>query len=327
MLQFFRNNQLSTLPLVVVYFCIFYVALWLQPTSAVDTSQWSQLSQFVNNLLGNTPTSQRVLWGLLVLVQVFGLNFTVNTYKLSKRYTFISAVSLVLVYGFIPFDLNALPLVMSNTFLLLALYHVLGCYDKKGASGPVFNSGFWLSVAALFDWSASIFAIFIFFAWLLQRSFNWREFVLWYMGLTIPIFWAWLYFFIYGDTSLWLSTDISGRYAFPQLSIQGWPQWLALGIWGVLVLWCLINLSQIQQKTTLQEQKHISSLAIMLVNAPLTVFLFAHAGTAQLTCLVLPVAALMSLQIQVISSNARAELSHWFLFMAAAAIQYQFLFK
>lgn len=331
MLQFFRNNQLSTIPLVLLYFLFFYTATWLapQPLEVVQTqlqTQWGTLSNAIGRLLGGSITAYQILWAGLVLAQAFSLNYLVNQYKLSKRYSFVTAAIVILCYNFVPVELSQLPILLGNSFLMLAIYSLFACYDKKPTDGAIFNAGFWLSMAAAADWAFSGYAVAMFFGLLMLRPFNIREILLWSLGLLLPFFWLWLYSFMSGTAALFWQNEILARYSWPKwIGGQSWLIYAAAALWALLLLWQLLNTSIIYYRTTLQEQKHISILYLMLLTVAICFFLLPQLQISHLLLAALPMSILMSLNLQAISSNTRAELLHWFLFMSAALIQYRFL--
>jgi hypothetical protein len=326
-LQFFRNNQLSTIPLVLLYFLFFYTAVWLTPLPLeVLQTQWGTLSSGLGRFLGGSSSGLQILWGSLVLAQAFFLNHLVNHYKLNKKYSFVTAAVVLLCYSFVPVELSQLPIIVGNSFLMLAIYALFACYDKKPTDGAVFNAGFWLSMAAVADWAFSGYALAMFFGLLMLRPFNIREILLWISGLIVPIFWLWLYNFINGTAVDFWENEILARYGLPKWAGgQNWVVYGAATLWALLLLWQLAKTSIIYYRTTLQEQKHISILYLMLLMAGLCLFLLPQLSISHLLLAALPMAILMSLNLQVISSNTRAELIHWFLFMSAALIQYRFL--
>lgn len=331
MLQLFRNNQLTTIPLVFLYFLIFYVGGYIQqaPISPAEISAgWTAFAQFFVRLSGSSLLGLQIVWGVLILLQAFLLNFIVNHYKLSKRYSFISTIALILVYNIVGSDLKALPISLSNTFLLLALYNLFACYDKRPTYGAVFNMGFWLSVAALSNWAASVYILVFVLGLLILRAFDTREMLLLFIGIGMPLFWMLTYQYLNDNAANWLQIEVLAQYGLPTFAKQSNIfVMLSLLIWAIILLWGLSNIGTLQQKTTLQEQSYISLIYIMLLNTALFMLLTPNIEPYHLLTAAVPISILLSLSFQAISANTRAELAHWLLFMIAIAIQYQFLFK
>jgi hypothetical protein len=314
-----------------LYFLFFYTATWLapQPLEIMQTqlqTQWGTVANAIGRLLGGSSAAYQILWGSLVLAQAFFLNYLVNQYKLSKRYSFATAAVVILCYSFVPMELSQLPILLSNSFLMLAIYSLFACYDKKPTDGSIFNAGFWLSMAAATDWAFSGYAVATFLGLLMLRPLKTREICLWIIGLIVPLFWLWLYNFINGNAIDFWQNEILARYSWPKWTGgQSWLIYAVAAFWALLLLWQLLNTSIIYYRTTLQEQKHISILYLMLLTVATCLFLLPQLQISHLLLAALPMSILMSLNLQAINSNTRAELLHWFLFMSAALIQYRFL--
>jgi hypothetical protein len=188
--------------------------------------------------------------------------------------------------------------------------------------------GFWLSVAALSNWAASVYILVFVVGLLILRAFDTREMLLLFIGIAMPIVWMLTYQYINDNAANWLQTEVLAQYGLPTINAENNIFiFISLSVLAIIVLWSLSNMGTLQQRTTLQEQSYISLIYMMLLNTALFMLLTPIIAPYHLLTAAIPISILLSLNFQAIVANTRAELAHWLLFMVAIAVQYQFLFK
>lgn len=323
-LQLFKNNQLHTLLLVFLYALLFYTRQWLYPSDDLllyrATSGW--LAGTVYEWLGGYGWLQRLLFGVLLLLQAIYLNYLVQEYRLAKRPTYVTAIAYVLVVSFFRIENGLSPAFIANSFLLLSLGSLYRSYDKNGSAGAVFNAGFWLGVAALCYFSAAVLLLWAFLGLFILRSTEWRDWLILLLGFLMPFFWLGTYFFLQDGLGEWWARDIVGQLGFNgQIAMNPWSV-AGLATSGLIFLWTLANWQGLHYKTTIREQKCIQVVFWMFLGLLLSFFaqnaLFIH----HLTLFAVPLAVLLSLNLQSIQSVGISELLHLLLLLGCLAVQY-----
>lgn len=78
--------------------------------------------------------------------------------------------------------------VVTNMFVLYAIYKLLNTYRKEEVLSEIFVASFWLGVSALITISSIINFPLFFICLLILRPFYWREFVMALLGFFVPFF-------------------------------------------------------------------------------------------------------------------------------------------
>lgn len=329
MLDLFRNHQLTTIPLVLGYFLLFFVRLFVavpEWTAAVGEG-YSALSR--GWLLWLAPSTWWLMlqWALAVLLQAFLLNALVNGYRLCKRPTFVPAAMSVLVSMSVGVSWEMLPMHWANVALVLALHGLFSGYDaKKSGTLAAFSAGFWVVVAALLHSAYFAFLPFMLVGLMMMRGFEGREMVSLLLGFFVPLFWAWTYFFVADGAAAWWSGEVAARFGAAKMGATWhWSAGLILAFWALLLLFSLLSAGRIQQKTTLQEQTHIGLSYWLLLFAPLLFFCTPVLAWWHLLAAAVPLSLLAALSFQSMVSTVRMELLHLLAMMLVLLVQYAFL--
>lgn len=325
MLGIFRNNQLETGILVVLYAGAFFVNVWLQPHTAIAEYETTAniLGQWIYSNLGGSALLHNSLFFVLLLVQGFMLNAMVNNYRLAKRYTFITAICYILMSNaFAGLDYCS-PAFIANTFLILALQNLYPTFNKKVLLGQIFNVGFWVGIASLIYASTGVYLLLAILGLLILRPFDFREMLILLAGYAIPLFLVGTYQFVAGDLANWWQHDVAQHYfQFQFLWTVDLTFYISIGLMVVVMLWAVINASAIYFKTTTKEKKYINIIYLMFLIGG-----FSFVGqnliyVQQFSLLAIPMAVLLSLNLQSLKSNGTAEFFHLILFMAVLSVQY-----
>jgi hypothetical protein len=81
-----------------------------------------------------------------------------------------------------------MPQLLTNVLLLFCVYRLLDTYRKEEVLSQVYEAAFWLSAAAFVTISAIIYFPLFFVILLILRPFNWREWVVAFLGFVSPVF-------------------------------------------------------------------------------------------------------------------------------------------
>lgn len=151
-----------------------------------------------------SPLSAVVYWGLnavfgrstLVLhiaatgVSVFQIvyfNYLANTRLFFSDRTFWPGL-VYMLFLHLSFDcLTLSPVLLSTTFLLLALGTLVRQMDRRGATDEVFEVGFYIGIAALFYLPSAVFVIWAALSLLLYTGATFRQYSLSLFGFLFPV--------------------------------------------------------------------------------------------------------------------------------------------
>jgi hypothetical protein len=232
------------------------------------------LSEWVYGWVGSQQLVSHVLAILLLLVQGFLVNVLTINHRLSNEITLFSGVFYVLVSCALPDFLYLSPVLIGNTFLLLALLDLFETYKNPACADKIFNAGFWIGLASLFYFPFLFFFIMLVAALNILRAFNVREQLMSLAGVLIPYLLVGLYFFWFNQFDVFLEKQFVRNMDFLDIGglFSGGVQYLKLGIFVLLVIFALINNSFFLIKKNIQVQKKISILFWALAAAGVGLF-------------------------------------------------------
>lgn len=325
MLGIFRNNQLETGFLVVLYAAAFFANVWLQPHVDIGVYQATSniLGQWIYSKLGTLALVHNSVFFALLLLQAFMLNSMVNNYRLAKRYTFITAICYILMTNvFIELDYCS-PAFMANTFLILALQNLYPTFSKKVLLGQIFNVGFWISIASLIYASSGVYLLLAILGLLILRPFDFREVLILLGGYIVPLFLVGTYQFVGDNFAVWWQHDVAQHYfQFQFLWTIDISFYISIGLIIIIMLWAMLNAPAIYFKTTTKEKKYINIIYLMFLIGSFSFIGQNQIYIQQFSLLAIPMAVLLSLNLQSLKSNGTAEFFHLMVFMAVLFVQY-----
>ena len=327
MLQLFRNNQFYTVFFVVCYALILAFNTYLQPIdnlSAQSDKAGFVLQGLMQSIQGRLALA---LFFILFLTQALLVNGLVFEFSIVKRNTYITSFVFILcLFLFANGDLLS-PALLANFFIILALSNIYQAYDKKNSVIEVFNAGFFIALGALIYLPLLWYFIFILIAWFSLRSFNIKELLILISALLIPFFLLGTYQYVVGHFLDWWQSDIISKLKIGRFSLNQSPAFIiSLSMFGLLLIWNVLGIQGLKQKTTIREQKFINVLYWLLFISVLSLSgqasFFNAEDNGHFALIALPLGILFSLNLQALQKNKLANIFHGLIFLAVIVVQY-----
>ena len=230
----------------------------------------------------------------LVMCQVVYLNSVVSTYKLIKNNSHLTS----LIYAILNscflwlFELNVV--VLSNTFVLLALHQLFRVYGTKNQFSISFGVGLLFGVAGLIYTPMFIYFILVWTFLLYTTTPSWRDFIVSLIGFCTPFVYYIVYKFIFAD----LSTLSINEY-LTQTFIVSWESfsssnWLFfIGLLIVLGL-ALFNLLVTISKSGVKTSRLLVMVLLMFVLGLGSLFLNRYDFLSTFLVLSIPMAIIIA---------------------------------
>ncbi len=298
MLSFFRTNQLA-----FNVFLIFYVILLRGSSFITPSHDWvcgksGVLSTWIYELCDGFYSLPFILGIVLVFVHAVLINVMIANFRMASEVTLFPGVCYVLLASSIPEFLYLSPLLLANTFFIIALFELLGSYRQKSIVGNIFNVGFWLGVASLFYFSEIIFLLFAFFSSSILRKFHFKEALIITVGSIVPYILISVYFF-WNDQLFWFwENQFVNNFGFLDFEIKHTTEtYIKLGIFLLLFIIVIISFGSYLAKKNLQVQKNISILYWALFFGFLSVFLQAGVRLEHLLIFAVPLSVFLSFNL------------------------------
>jgi hypothetical protein len=325
-LTLFRTNQAVANIIVLAYLFIIRFSLFThafpwnpENSNAGVPSLW--VFQFVSRF-GMNPAFLALL---LIFVQAFYINLMYRNYRATQEVTLLPGVFYALAASLMPEFMNLSPILLANTFLLLAIENVYSVYRANDCADKIFNIGFWIGVASTFQFSFTMFLVAFFVGLTIMRGFRLNEFLMFFIGFFIPHILLSVYMF-WTDQLGMMQQNLADNLGFFSFQLQQ-EQFASLNslkmlLASILIAFVLITSGMLYSKRNVTAQKYVSILYWVLFAALGTVLMQANIGLQHFLILSVPLGILLSFCLQSINSNT-TEMVHLLIVVAALLLQYQ----
>lgn len=322
MLQLFRTNQIAFHLLLIVYILVIRGAAYIVDYPSLPTEGYGVLSDWVISLVGEQGMGAITLSIFLVFVQALIVNVIVAKFRMAVSVSLLPGLFYALLASLFPEFLTLTPVLLANTFFLLAIWELFETYRKNEAAGNIVNVGFWLSVASLFYFSEVTFLLLALFGLSVLRVFRLGETLMLLIGFFIPYFLMGVYFFWFDQLDFFSVTYLSNRFSFLDFAFA-WDtvNVVKVALLGLLTLIVLFSFGSYSSKRSIQAQKNITVLYWSILVAAISLLIQSNVPFYHFLLLVVPVGTLISFNFLQFSPRV-AEALHLLLF--AGVLIWQF---
>ncbi len=324
MLVLFKTNQLFGNILLLLYLCVVRLSIFIHPSN-IPVGSHSLLSEWLYNEL--PPESKIAQFAALILVffQATFINIIVLKFRLSREASLLPGLFYCLLASMLPEFLTLSTILLSNTFLILAVYYMLDIYKgSKSVAGTVFDIGFWLGLASLFNYSYILLVIWGVVGMSIMLGIRFRDILILLLGFILPYFLFGVYLFWYDKLPLFFTNFYNnfGWLGFiPQTSAT---TYIKLSIMGLFILTGIFVSGSFFSQKALSVQKSFNILYWLLLVSGLTIFVVLHIGLDHLLVVVLPLSIFIAFLFQRFSKGI-AEAVHFAFVAIALILQFEYL--
>lgn len=214
MLNLFRQNTaLSALLLVLLAAALkLPVFFWPHPYTFIQTAP---LANTVFTFLQTFPNYlflSYVIAAVLLVAQALFLNYIVVQHSILFRDTFLPGLFFILINSLYPQQAELTPQLISNTFIILMFQRLCFLYESPNPLLIVLDAGVYLGLALLFNYDVAVFLPFILISVVIFTSFNFRYLILSVLGITLPLYFA--------AVGFYLNNNLSAVMEFTRHSLQ-----------------------------------------------------------------------------------------------------------
>jgi hypothetical protein len=248
---------------------------------------------------------------VLIFIHVILINQLFINSRLSREMTLLAGLLYVIFNSVIAEGIMLSPILMANTFVLLAVIDLMKTYKTPNPSAYIFNAGFFLSLASLFYTPYIVLFLFGVFSILLLRSFQVYEKLQYTAGYIVPYFF--LFTFKYWEDLKFVELSFFKEIFFrmPDYKFIGFELWyLSFGFFVLCILFALLNYSKLTGKKSIQVQKRLDILYWYIVFCVVSFLVFSTDGILHLLSLSLPLSILIGIWVSDSKSRITHELLH-----------------
>lgn len=326
MLGFFRTNQLAANLFLIIYVLVLRTS-GLFATEVWEPSSAGVLSNVVYSYVGIHGWLPDLVSLILVLLQALLLNVLSARFRISKEVTMFPGLFYILLMSTLPSFLHLSPIVMGNTFLILALSSLFNAYKKSSVADSIFNVGFWIGMASLFYFSNIIFLLLAIFGLAALRNVRISEIFMVIIGMIVPLFLTGTIFYLSNDWNNFYQTTFLTEFSFWNFEwVAYWSNYVPLVLFGILILIVLGSANIYFQKQSIRSQKNIQILYYFIIVSLLTVFIQKGIRLEQLLLLAIPLSLMLPLNFLEFRKREIGSGIHLTWLIGILFLQYRLLF-
>ncbi len=323
MLALFRTNQALANILILLYLGLVRAVVFIHPPDITPLSE-GILSSWV--LQSSPPSSNeaKIAAIMLIFIQAIFINGFMWRYRIGSQLTLLPGMFYALAASILPDFLTLSPILLANTFLILALYYLFSIYRRPQAADLIFDVGIWIGTASLFYFSYWVFMFWGFIGLATLRGIRPKEFLMLLIGMLIPYFLLGVYLYWNNRLPELLGNHVFGNAAFCDFSfpLHDTMTYLKFGMLGALVLLSMFSAAS-SGRRDVSTEKFVNILYWMLIIAAATWVAQRHVGLSNLQVLSLPLGLLLSLAVFKIKESF-AETLHFLLLLVILIVQYMY---
>ena len=310
MLDFFKRNLFLNSLMLLPYTILVRIESLMHADQPTYASDLSPLIAWVNELIPSV-LFQNILACLLIFLQAVYINRVVVKHRMSSPITLWPGLVYILLCSIIPQFTYLSAVLLANTFILAAFSDIFKMYKRPFAVKYIFNSGVFISVAAMIypPYIAYLLAGFIGLA--IIRSFKTKEMLQYLSGVLVPfmLYGSWTYY--RGIFQEKMGALVDSKFGFPSDIIpKDTHGYIFLGIIVFIILITIFSYSSYSMKKSIQVQKKIDILFWMIASALIALLINNNLTADHLLMLAIPLGILLNMNLLKINSDILPELLH-----------------
>jgi hypothetical protein len=321
----FRNNQISTAVLLAVYVLLTHLAAisGYLPIPHSGGGGSGLLYESIFGWLAGLPYVSAIIAAMLVFLQAFMVNQLADTFRLLGDRNWLPGLFYVFAVSAIPDFLFLSPALVATTFIPLVLRKIFHSYKTPQATALIFDAGFWMTVGSLFYPPMLLLMLAAYVGVNVMRSFSLREQMVFWIGLLVPFFLAWLFYF-WNDRGM----EFWGAQAGRVRETGQFPGWqdiryvFEIGFLVLMLAMVVLNFGLFYRRKLIQAQKCITVLYWFVCIGVLSVFLQSGINLSHAAVVMPGVGVFLSMWLSSFKRRFIAEIIHVVLLIVLLAIQY-----
>ncbi len=295
-ISFFKTNQPASFIALPLFAALLWLMSWLNPLTPAGVFVMPFYAGF--DFINGIPFLSEVIAFLMVLAQGFYLNYLINKYDLREsreRSNFLAALFGIVLLSVFPAFRTLLPQHFSGIFLLLMLDRVFDSYRKDSAFSHCFDAGLFASVASLFYFPTVIFFFLVWTGFVLLRAFNWREWLISFLGFIIPWLMVLTYYFWFDRLDDFFINQIGSGFSASYFDFGKSDNAVLLYVFiGLLLFPAMVNFVKMMSSGKIKVNKFLLMFLWFLFFAVVSGLVFPVASHTHFTLAAIPLAVIFS---------------------------------
>lgn len=309
---------------VALYALLLYSHLLILPMAKQPPVPSGVLGEWVMHHVATWGSWSKLLAYLHIVVQALLVNYIVNRYKMQPDPTYLPAVGYILVMGFFHYTSGLNPVLLANTFFIIAVWELFKTYRANKSADNIFNVGFWLSVGSLCYLPVGVFLLLGIVGMFMLRSSNFKDYLILFIGFLIPYFLVGTGFFLTDAFPEFLQRQFHNNIGIKDfLTRRDFFDYLKPAITILAIIGFAVASGNLNTRTSAQAQKNYTLLYWILIISIFSITFQLGITTEHLLLVAMPLGILSAAALTRIKNITAAELTHLAILMVILGYQYR----
>ncbi|MBP7245553.1 MAG: hypothetical protein KBA99_09655 [Bacteroidia bacterium] len=325
LIRSFRTTQIFPLVILVILSATMWFVSKSGTYEIVARNGMPLYDLIVSSLTFIPPSLSVFLAFLLFTSQAIHINHVINKHEVLYKQSWLPALMFIIIAGLFPPFLWIHPILFVNSLLIFVFDKLFSLYKHPAPLALSFDGAFLLSLAALFYLPTIFLFLFYILCILILRPFSWRLWTVSIMGLLLPFFFAFFYYFWNNELmSFYERVFVSGiKRQIDLAHIFNVKYILSVVIVGILFILSLLKL-QTNYFKNVTKSRLIQQLLVLLIPIGILSVLFSRDESLyRYSIIVLPVSIYLAYYF--LSGKKRWVMEVMFLLLCAGWIYNYFV--
>lgn len=197
LIRTFRKSYLLQYILLVILHILLWGGAFISPGAAIipEHPVMNPAYSLMTSLIGNNSYVSIFIAFFLVLTGSMIFNYTLEKNNLAGHNSLLPALTFIIIMGLFPPLQVFHPALIAGVIMIIVLDFIFDIYSTEDDYSKVFNSGFLIAIGSFFYFPTIGFMLLIWLIFILYRLYNWREWVILFLGFITPYILLWTYYF------------------------------------------------------------------------------------------------------------------------------------
>lgn len=296
--KLFSSNSIFSLVILILLAIVLWAKAFVSITPMLPEIPASPVYHFIYSYLsGFSVICGFVSLGLIILEALLVNNLLAEN-DLIPRNSYLAAFVFVIVTGVFS-DLVILnPILLSNFFLITAVWLFLKLYEEHESYATVFNIGTLLSLASMVYLPSFAFIMLVWTGFIIYRLFSWREWFISILGFALPYLFLGSYYFWNNCLTVKIATykNALGFINFFDYSPTFYTK-VVLCVMGFVLFISAFGILRLINEKAIRIRKFLSFFIWFLILAIFSLNLSINYGISGFVLLLTPVSFLITLYV------------------------------
>lgn len=259
----------------------------------------------------SSPMSQSIIAVLLIYIQSLMINRIGIKHKINTDIGLLPGAMYALFISLIPIEAALYPVLIANTFIVIALQNIFTTYNKKQVAKAVFSSGMAASIASLFYFPYLYFFFITTISLLILRSFTIKERLQHLLGWITPYVLMYVWQFWFDAQKMIIPHYFDEQYALFKVPYLSSIHEISFSVAAVLmILYFLFQYSKFSSKKEITVQKKIDIFYWVLLYGGLSTLFYNHVDITQFLTIGFPIGYMIAMAFIGIKNKIVPEILH-----------------